>query len=97
MNTTETTTQRVRLVRTGSGTKLHAMWDRSDNGGETWRTGSRIYCGSSNYQPRTVAEATGADISSAYDAIAEVARQKGINPAHLCQKCADGVADLMDR
>jgi hypothetical protein len=91
-NMNEVTHYRTRLVRTGSGTKLHTMIDRSRNNGETWGVGSTVYCGSSVYAPRTVAEATSTDIGTAFDALGQAAANVGVAAESCCRKCSGPVA-----
>ena len=83
---TATTTYRVRLVKAGAGTKLHVMYDMSDNGGETWRCGSALYCGSSPYAPRTVVSMTGTGLGDTIRALRDSLTDA--QRASLCKKCA---------
>lgn len=82
---TATTTYRVRLVKAGAGTKLHLMYDRSENNGETWFTGSALYCGSSPYAPRTVVSLVGTGLGDTIRALR--ASLTDAQRASLCKKC----------
>jgi hypothetical protein len=84
-----TTTYRIRLVKAGSGSKLHVMRDRSEDGGQTWFVGSHVGCGSSPYAPRTILQAIGATYSEARENLKNLVTTENVS-ANLCQRCFRG-------
>jgi hypothetical protein len=94
-----TTHLKLRLARAGSGTKLHVMSSRSQDGGQTYRTHAGLVCGSSMYDGRGVVEGEPSEgdynYGEALDNLATAAVAKRLDPAQMCRKCAAGVAARM--